>query len=103
MHDENQRHLGKLALATACVSLKSKQCKSAQLGQPMDDLSPTARAVLSAAMQYEINPECYSRKIAVTVLKTLSEHCLHETPKGCRYMLASELRQLISQLNHAKP
>jgi hypothetical protein len=67
----------------------------------MTNLSPTAQAVLNAAMSYEINPECYSREIAAIVLKVLSEHCLHETHQGRRYMLACELRQLASELNHA--
>jgi hypothetical protein len=35
----------------------------------MTDLSPAARAVLNAAMQHEINPECYSREIAVAALR----------------------------------
>ena len=30
-------------------------------------LSPAAQAVQDAAMQYEINPECYSREIAATL------------------------------------
>jgi hypothetical protein len=40
----------------------------------MTDLSPAAQAVLNAAMQYEINPECYSRKIAAAVLRALAEY-----------------------------
>lgn len=32
-------------------------------------LSPAAKAVLDVAMQYEINPECYSREIVVAALR----------------------------------
>lgn len=35
----------------------------------MTNLSPAAQAVLNAAMQYEINPECYSREIAIATLR----------------------------------
>jgi hypothetical protein len=37
------------------------------------ELSPAARAVLDAAMQYEINPECYSREIAAAALKAAAD------------------------------
>ena len=36
-------------------------------------LSPAARAVQDAAMQYEINPECYSREIAAATLRAAAE------------------------------
>ena len=36
-------------------------------------LSPAALAVLNAARQYEINPECYSREIAATTLRTAAD------------------------------
>ena len=36
-------------------------------------LSPAAQAVLDAAMQYEINPECYSREIAAAVLRAAAD------------------------------
>ena len=39
----------------------------------MADLSPAARAVLDAAMQYEINPECYSREIAAAAIRVAAE------------------------------
>ncbi len=39
----------------------------------MIELSPAARAVLDAAMQYEINPECYSREIAAAALKAAAD------------------------------
>lgn len=70
----------------------------------MTNLSPAAQAVLNAAMQYEINPECYSREIAIATLRTLASQCLHETPKGVhgdhakRYILAAELRHIATQL-----
>ena len=38
-----------------------------------DPLSPAAQAVLNAAMQYEINPECYSRDIAAAALRAAAE------------------------------
>ena len=40
----------------------------------MTDLSPAAQAVLDAAMQYEINPECYSREIAAAALRAAAEN-----------------------------
>ena len=36
-------------------------------------LSPAAMAVQDAAMQYEINPECYSREIAAAALRAAAE------------------------------
>ena len=36
-------------------------------------LSPAAKAVLDAAMQYEINPECYSREIAAAALRAAAD------------------------------
>ncbi len=39
----------------------------------MTNLSPPAQAVLDAAMQYEINPECYSREIAAAALRAAAE------------------------------
>lgn len=36
-------------------------------------LSPAAQAVLKAAREYEINPECYSREIAATTLRTAAD------------------------------
>ena len=40
-------------------------------------ISPAAQAVLDAAMQYEINPECYSREIAAAALRaTADQLCL---------------------------
>jgi DNA-binding transcriptional regulator YhcF (GntR family) len=38
---------------------------------PVSNLSPAAQAVLDAAMQYEINPECYSREIAAAALRAV--------------------------------
>ena len=39
----------------------------------MTDLSPQAQAVLDAALQYEINPECYSREIATAALEAAAD------------------------------
>jgi hypothetical protein len=36
-------------------------------------LSPAAKAVLDAATQYEINPECYSREIAAAALRVAAD------------------------------
>lgn len=41
----------------------------------MSELSPAAQAVLDAAMQYEINPECYSREIAAAALRAAALYC----------------------------
>ena len=40
---------------------------------PATALSPAAQAVLDAAMQYEINPECYSREIAAAALRAAAD------------------------------
>jgi len=37
-------------------------------------LSLAAQAVLDAAVQYEINPECYSREIAAAALRAAVAH-----------------------------
>jgi hypothetical protein len=42
----------------------------------MTDLSPAAQQVLDAAMQYEINPECYSREIAAAALRAAADQVL---------------------------
>jgi len=39
----------------------------------MTELSPAARAVLDAAMQYEINHECYSREIAAAAIRSAAD------------------------------
>jgi len=39
----------------------------------MAELSPAAQVVLDAAMQYEINPECYSREIAAAALRAAAD------------------------------
>jgi hypothetical protein len=41
----------------------------------MSKLSPASQAVLDAAMQYEINPECYSREIAAAALEAVALYC----------------------------
>jgi len=38
----------------------------------MTNLSPAAQAIADAAIEWEINPECYSREIAVAVLRALA-------------------------------
>jgi siderophore synthetase component len=52
-------------------------------------ISPAAQAVLDAAMQYEINPECYSREIAATALRAAA---LHLPCRGSRNLWRSFLR-----------
>ena len=49
-----------------------------------EPLSPAARAVLDAAMQYEINPECYSREIAAAALRAAADQAIPmtKTPWG---------------------
>jgi hypothetical protein len=44
----------------------------------MAELSPAAQVVLDAAMQYEINPECYSREIAAAALRAAAVYCTRE-------------------------
>jgi hypothetical protein len=39
-------------------------------------LSPAAQAVLTAVMQYEINPECCSREIAAAALRVAADQVL---------------------------
>jgi hypothetical protein len=48
----------------------------------MTDLSPAAQAVLDAAMQYEINPECYSRQIAAAALRAAADEVAPEPPES---------------------
>jgi len=45
----------------------------------MNQLSVPAQRVLEAAMQYEINPECYSREIAAVTLRAMALHCRRDT------------------------
>ena len=45
----------------------------------MKQLSTPAQRVMEAAMQYEINPECYSREIAAVTLRTMALHCKRDT------------------------
>jgi hypothetical protein len=44
-------------------------------------LSPAAKAVLDAATQYEINPECYSREIAAAALRAAADQVVPDGPK----------------------
>ena len=48
----------------------------------MTELSPAAQAVLDAARQYEINPECYSREIAAAALRALNQFVRMDQPLG---------------------
>jgi hypothetical protein len=36
------------------------------------ELSPAAQAIADAAIEWEINPECYSREIAAAALRALA-------------------------------
>ena len=38
----------------------------------MDELSPAAQAIADAAIEWEVNPECYSRQIAAAALRALA-------------------------------
>jgi hypothetical protein len=62
-------------------------------------LSPQALEILEAAQKYEINPECYSRQIAATTLRTASEHLKKEKgwSLGVRWS-ADELLAIAHQL-----
>lgn len=59
----------------------------------MSNLSPAARAVLEAAMQYEINPECYSREIAAAALLAAANHLADATSAHTLYAIAEELER----------
>jgi hypothetical protein len=39
---------------------------------PPPELSPAAQAIADAAIEWEINPECYSREIAAAALRALA-------------------------------
>ena len=65
----------------------------------MSELSPAAQAVLDAALQYEINPECYSREIAAAALRAAALHAHSEeyvTCGGASYALMIEVDDLLS-------
>lgn len=55
-------------------------------------LSAAALAVLNAARQYEINPECYSREIAATTLRTAALYCKRDRIQ--LMSIADELEQV---------
>jgi len=61
----------------------------------MTNFSPAAQAVLDAAMQYEINPECYSRQIAAAALRAAADQVV-PVPKlpydSCCDVYASAIR-----------
>jgi len=94
MHDSKLKRRGRLALAIACVSLNQKQCRSVQHGQLMTE---HAKRILDAAMQYEINPECYSREIAIAVLLEVARipgdpESWYAVPKNTILEVARELQ-----------
>jgi hypothetical protein len=68
----------------------------------MTDLSPAARAVLNAAMQYEINPECYSREIAVAALRAAADQMGCYQSKKFLYSIADamKLRSIAAELDN---
>ena len=65
-----------------------------------EPLSPAARAVIDAAMQYEINPECYSREIAAAALKAAANDWRVDTEfiGGVEYIRASTLKRIAAEL-----
>jgi hypothetical protein len=68
----------------------------AHWSRSMTDLSPPAQAVLDAAMQYEINPECYSREIAAAALRAAADQVVpveHEIIDNCWYEKADLIRE----------
>jgi hypothetical protein len=66
----------------------------------MTDLSPAAQAVLDAAMQYEINPECYSREIAAAALRAAADQVVPSDAVEPRNYLpmAMECQRIRSEL-----
>jgi hypothetical protein len=38
----------------------------------MAELSPAAQAIADAAIEWEVNPECYSRQIAAAALRAVA-------------------------------
>jgi len=60
----------------------------------MTDLSPAAQAVLDAAMQYEINPECYSREIAAAALRAAADQMTNYPSKKFLFSIADEMKLL---------
>jgi hypothetical protein len=69
----------------------------------MTQLSPRAQKVFDAAMQYEINPECCSREIAVAVLRAAADQVVPGAPDMddklmvIRYRLCSIADELAAQ------
>jgi hypothetical protein len=67
----------------------------------MTDLSPAAQSVLDAAMQCEINPECYSRE-AVAVLRAIAvAHTQQHRGLGVLECDADELLAIADELESA--
>ena len=67
----------------------------------MTDLSPAAQAVLDAAMQYEINPECYSREIAATTLRAAVAHTQQHRGHDVWECDADELLAIADELENS--
>jgi hypothetical protein len=62
----------------------------------MAELSTAAQVVLDAAMQYEINPECYSREIAAAALRAAADQVVPEEEPPAEFLdhaVAAEIDQ----------
>ena len=77
----------------------------------MPELSPAAQAVLHAALQYEINPECYSREIAAAALRAAAHEVapfpgrypMNEYMEGFREAKQSVHHQLLAIADELDP
>jgi hypothetical protein len=67
----------------------------------MTDLPPAAQAVLDAAMQYEINPECYSREIAAA-LRAAADQGTYPDENGVDWILADVLLAIAAKLEASR-
>jgi predicted HD phosphohydrolase len=65
----------------------------------MTNLSPAAQVVLDAAMQYEINPECYSREIAAA-LRAAADGC---DPNWLALTVLHHLHAIADELEGTNP
>jgi hypothetical protein len=61
-------------------------------------LSPAAQAVLDAAQKYEINPECYSRQIATTVLRAVVVQVAPVSTNARQMKIRDELLAIANEL-----
>jgi hypothetical protein len=64
----------------------------------MTELSPQAQAVLGAAMQYEINPECYSREIAAAALRAAADQVVPANGSRKNNEIRAELLAIAAEL-----